>query len=379
MQSEHAYDFIGIPNKPEPMKIIRQYFTLELLKSCLLALFVLVALFSFFTLIDQLEDTRGNYGATQAVVYTLLIMPRLAYELFPIAAVIGSMALLGIMMRNHELEVLLTSGVSRLKLVMIMIRSSLLVVIIAVITGEIVAPVSEERAQNLRSLALSENITLKSRYGLWIRDGNSYVNIRRVLPGNRIEDIYVYEFDRDHNLLSSFHAGNAVYTEGQWLMEDINQSLLGEDAVQSRTVTQDKWRSLLNPEIINVVTVKPQYLSVLGLVNYIRYLKQNAQNAQLYEQALWVKLVKPFSIMAMIALAVPLISGKTRTLAVGQRVFIGALAGIIFHIITQISENLGVVYQIPPLISVTTPTLLLIGLILYLLRTPRPVSRPARE
>ena len=359
------------------MKILRHYFTLELLRSCLLALFVLVALFSFFTLIDQLEDTRGNYGTTQAIVYTLLIIPRIAYELFPIAAVIGSMALLGIMMRHHELEVLLTSGVSRFKLVSLLVRSSLLLVGIAVITGEIIAPVAEERAQSLRSLALSENITLKSRYGLWIRDGNSYVNIRRVLPGNRIEDIYVYEFDQDHNLLSSFHAGNAVYVDGQWVMEDIRQSLLGDDSVKSRSVTEENWQSLLNPEIINVVTVKPQHLSAMGLVNYISYLKQNAQNSQLYEQALWVKLVKPFSILAMIALAVPLISRASRTLAVGQRVFIGAFAGIIFHILTQVSENLGVVYQISPLISVITPTLLLIVLILYLLRTPRPVSLPA--
>ena len=361
------------------MKILRQYITAELLRTCLLALFVLVALFSFFTLIDQLEDTRGNYGTTQAIVYTLLIIPRIAYELFPIAAVIGSMALLGIMMRHHELEVLLTSGISRLKLVSLLLRSSLLVVGIAVITGEIIAPVAEERAQTLRSLALSENITLKSRYGLWIRDGNNYVNIRRVLPGNRIEDIYVYEFDKDHNLLSSFHAGNAVYVEGEWLMEDINQSLLGHETVQSRSVREEKWQSLLNPEIINVVTVKPQYLSALGLVNYISYLKQNAQSTQIYEQALWVKLIKPFSILAMIALAVPLISKVSITLAVGQRVFIGALAGIIFHILTQVSENLGVVYQIPPIISVTTPTLLLIALILYLLRSPRPVSRPVRE
>jgi lipopolysaccharide export system permease protein len=359
------------------MKIIRQYITFELLRSCLLALFVLVALFSFFTLIDQLEDTRGNYGTTQAIVYTLLITPRIAYELFPIAAVIGSMALLGIMMRHHELEVLLTSGVSRLKLVSLLIRSSLLLVTIAVITGEIIAPVAEERAQTLRSLALSENITLKSRYGLWIREGNSFVNIRRVLPGNRIEDVYVYEFDQNQNLLSSIHAGNAVYVNGQWLMENISHSLLEEESVQSRSITKEKWQTLLNPEIINVVTLKPQYLSALGLVNYISYLKNNAQNTQIYEQALWIKVVKPLSILAMIALAVPLISRASRSLAVGQRVFIGAFAGIVFHILTQVSENLGVVYQIHPFISVTTPTLLLIGIILYLLRSPRSVSRPA--
>ena len=59
----------------------------------MIALSMLVALFCFFSLIDQLEDTgKGSYGVSQAVTYVLLTMPRLAYELFPIAAVIGSMA-----------------------------------------------------------------------------------------------------------------------------------------------------------------------------------------------------------------------------------------------------------------------------------------------
>ena len=151
-------------------------------------------------------------------------------------------------------------------------------------------------------------------------------------------------------------------------MQNIRESVLGQEGVKSRVLSRAIWESLINPEILNVVTVKPQYLSILGLTNYIAYLKQNAQNTQSYEQALWAKLVKPFSIVIMIVLAVPLVSGPSRSIAVGQRVFTGALAGIIFHICTQVSENLGVVYQIHPGISVTAPTLLLTGFILYYLQ-----------
>jgi lipopolysaccharide export system permease protein len=116
------------------------------------------------------------------------------------------------------------------------------------------------------------------------------------------------------------------------------------------------------------VIVKPQYLTLPGLVNYIDYLRQNAQDTRLYEQALWAKIVKPFSILAMIILAVPLVRGNARSTAVGQRVFMGALAGIIFHLANQISVNLGVVYQIHPAISVVVPTILLYLLIISLLR-----------
>ena len=78
------------------MKILDRYIALTLIKITLLALFSLVLLFSFFALVDQLDSTgRGNYGVWQALTYVFLTVPRLSFELFPIAAVIGSMATLG--------------------------------------------------------------------------------------------------------------------------------------------------------------------------------------------------------------------------------------------------------------------------------------------
>ncbi|MEX2353536.1 MAG: LPS export ABC transporter permease LptG, partial [Gammaproteobacteria bacterium] len=335
----------------------------------LLALFILIALFSFFTLIDELKDTgRGNYGVAEAVLYVILTVPRLAYELFPIAAVIGSMSVLGIMVRNHELDVIRTSGVSAMRLSLLMAKSSVLLVLFAVIIGEWVAPVSEERAQNLRSVALTEQITLRTRYGLWVRDANSYINIRRLLPGNRVEEIYFYEFNDRYNLRRSVHASSGVYADGEWLLENLRESVFNEAGVESRRQRQATWASLLDPDILDVATVRPQYLTIAELTRYIDYLGQNAQNTRLYEQALWAKLIKPFSIVAMIILAVPLVRGHSKFTAVGQRVFVGAMAGILFHLANQVSTNLGIVYQIHPMLSVVAPTLLLGLLIIYLVR-----------
>ena len=351
------------------MRIIQRYLAGTILKTTLLALFVLVSLFLFFTLIDQLADTvHGSYGVRKALVYTFLTIPRISYELFPIAAVIGSMATLGITARNSELDVILTSGVSRFNLSKILIKSSFLLVLSAILIGELIVPPAEEMAQKIRSVALAENGAVKTDYGLWIRDGNNYVNIWRVFPGNRIEDIYSYEFDDANNLRSSFHASSAVYQDGKWLMQDLKESLLNRGVVKSRTIPYTTWDSLIDPEILNIVMVKPDRLSILGLVNYIKYLRQNSQNTQSYEQALWAKFIKPFSVIAMIVLAVPLVSGPFNFVTLGHSIFTGVLAGIIFHMSTQVSANLGIVYQVHPMISVMTPTVLLILLIFYLIR-----------
>jgi len=351
------------------LKLLQRYITRDLVWTTLLALFLLVALFSFFTLVDQLEDTgRGKYGVLQACVYVILSIPSMIYDLFPIAAVIGSMTVLGLLARNNELDVIYTSGVSKLRLAAVLIRSSLLILLLAIVIGEMLAPFSEEKAQNLRSLSMSEQISLKTRYGFWIRDGNSYVNIRKVLPGNRIEQIYVYQFGHDGKLHSSMQAESAVYEGGKWLMQNITESVIKDEKIVNRTLPQAAWDSLLSPDIINVVIVEPRFLTVAGLLNYISYLQQNSQDSRLYEQVLWSKLIKPFSILGMILLAIPLVKGNGRSVALGQRVFTGALAGILFHLCNQVSVNLGVVYQIQPAISVVAPTLLLYLLILSLMR-----------
>jgi lipopolysaccharide export system permease protein len=355
------------------MKIIQRYFTVSLVWMSMLALCVLVALFAFFSLIDQLEETgKGSYGVAQALSYVLLTMPRLAYELFPIAAVIGSMAALGMMAQNSELAVIRTAGVSKFNLSLVLVKSGLVLVAVAIIIGELIAPICEEKAQHMRSMALTEQIALKTKYGFWARDGNSYINIRKVLPGGKVEQIYIYEFDDNDELRSSIHAQRGEYTDGKWLLEDIKQSVIGEDSVSRQQLKLAKWDSLLDSEMVNMLIVKPEYLTFWGLVNYIDFLQQNAQNAQRYEQALWGKLIRPLSILAMIVLAVPLVRGTSRTTAIGQRVFIGALIGIIFHIANQMAGHMGVVYNIPPVISVTIPTIFLGLLTIFMLRHHAP-------
>ena len=61
--------------------------------------------------------------------------------------------------------------------------------------GELIAPVAAQYAQTQRSIALSDRISLKTTYGFWTRDGQSFINIRDILPGERLGDISIYEFD----------------------------------------------------------------------------------------------------------------------------------------------------------------------------------------
>jgi lipopolysaccharide export system permease protein len=85
------------------MGLLSSYLMRSILTSTLLVLLVLLSLAGLFEFISQLEDTRGNYGTPQALLFTFLRLPQLAFEMLPIAVLIGSLLGLGGLANNSEL------------------------------------------------------------------------------------------------------------------------------------------------------------------------------------------------------------------------------------------------------------------------------------
>ena len=301
------------------MKIIQRYFIVNLVWTTFLALVILVGIFAFLSLIDQLEDSgQGNYGTYQAVTYVVLTLPRLAYEILPIAAMIGGMTSLALLDGNRELNVIRLSGVSVYSLAVLMGNSALVVVLFSVFIGEFIVPASEIKARYQRSIALTEQVAMRTKYGFWARDGNSFINIRKILPGNIIEEIYIYEFDDEARLRNSIFANNAQYVDNRWVFEGVEKTVIDSGGVRREQYNRAAWDSWVDDELINLVIINPQYMGLWNLYNSIRVLKLNSQNTATFEQALYGKLIRPFTIIAMIVLSIPLVVMRNHSGGLGQ-------------------------------------------------------------
>lgn len=354
------------------MNILDRYIGWNIISATLTVLAVLVAVFTFFAFIDQLEDVgRGNYGLAGVLVFVLFTMPKIAYELFPMAALIGCLIGFGAMMRNGELAVIRCVGVPKARVVYAVVKAALLLLAFAMLNGEFLAPPAERFAKDYRSIAINDRVTFKSENGFWARDGNSYINIREILPGDQLRDVYIYEFDAANRLRLSTYAEFARYAGREWVLQNISQTVLGEDGLERRTLPEAAWDSILKPDLLQMVTIDPDSLSIWNLLKYSRFLRNNGQNAQRYEHVMWLKLTYPLASIVMVVLAVPMVLRASRSVTVGQRVLVGALIGLGFHLLNQAAGHLGVVYEIPPFLSATGPALLMTGVAAWLLaRTP---------
>ena len=215
---------------------------------------------------------------------------------------------------------------------------------------------------------MSENRALDTGTGFWVRDGKSFINVGRVLPGNRISELYIYEFDDEHRLRVATYADRGVYEQGEWTLEGIRQSLIGVDGVVARSVDQADWRSRFKPELADVVSVRLLSLSIPGLMQYIDYLESNDLDSARFQLTLWKKFVHPFTTALMIFIALPLVLGRLGSAGIGQRILAGVVISVTFLVTEQLAGHAGLAYGLNPVAAALAPTALFAVLAVWLFR-----------
>ena len=347
------------------LRILNRYFWREISFNILLVLFGLLAMFSFFDLLQELDSLgKGHYGINSMLVFVALSIPGHIYEVAPVAVLLGIVYTLGAMAANSELIVMRTSGISLIVLGKILLTIGLVFAIVTFMIGEMIAPLSEKMAQRIRMQATDSVVAQDFKSGLWIKDGSSFVNVNTVLPDSSLVDINIYDFDPQFQLRSISHAENGHFAENHWILLNVTQTSFktGRDiknnAVTSQFFKQTQWESLIRPELLNVLLVLPEKMSVWNLYSFIQHLHRNGQKSTRYQVALWSKLIYPLACLVMVIIALPFGFLQQRAGGISAKIFAGILLGVVYQIMNRVFLHLGVLNDWPPLFSAIGPTII---------------------
>lgn len=127
----------------------------------------------------------------------------------------------------------------------------------------------------------------------------------------------------------------------------------------------------MNPQVLEVLAVRPENLTLAGLHQYIGYLDANHLDAGPYELGFWHKLLRPVELLVMLVLAIPFVFGSQRNVSVGQGVLVGTLLGVAYWLLGKALGQIGLVYGVNMAISVGLPPVLFFGLAVWLYRRVR--------
>lgn len=357
------------------LSILNRYFWREISFNILLVLFGLLAMFSFFDLLQELDSLgRGHYGINNMLTFVALSIPGHIYEVAPVAVLLGIVYTLGAMAGNSELIVMRTSGISLMVIAKILLSIGLVFAIITFMIGEIIAPLSEKMAQRIRIQATDSVVAQDFQSGLWIKDGSSFVNVNTVLPDSSLVNIDIYDFDPKFRLRSISHAEKGHFADDHWILLNVTQTLFKtERSVQNSSVTskfvkQAQWESLIRPELLNVLLVLPEKMSAWNLYSFIQHLHRNGQKSTRYQVALWSKLIYPLACLVMVVLALPFGFLQQRAGGISAKIFAGVLLGVVYQIMNRVFVHLGVLNDWSPLFSAIGPTILFLFAGLGMLR-----------
>jgi lipopolysaccharide export system permease protein len=205
--------------------------------------------------------------------------------------------------------------------------------------------------------AMSSLIGQGLESGLWFKDEGSFINVREARQASSLQGVRIFEFDADYRLRRMTNAQRAEYRgHGSWAMLDVVSTQFTPDGPRTVREAEREWRSAVTPDMLDALIVKPDQMSVWALHKYIQHLTDNRQKTERYEIALWKKILYPVAALVMMALALPFGYTSGRAGAVGLKVFLGIMLGILFHALNSLIAHIGLLQNWPPISAALAPS-----------------------
>lgn len=343
------------------MSVLARYVMSAVLGHTLLVMLVLLVLSGLYLFIDEQNDIGvGTYAVEDAFLFVGLNLPQYAFDLLPIAALIGALLALGNLARSMELIVVRTAGVSALRIGLWVAGAGLILMVLTGVVGEFVAPAMEQYGRQMKTFEKFHDYSMTGNRSAWAKDGDTIISVRQQSAGNRYGGVYVFNFDAQQRLRSVARADSAnIDANNRWRLDNYRESKLEEDRVIASRQASAELSTRLSPEFLGLAVLDPESLPGRGLYTYIQHLRANGLDSRAYETAFWARIARTAAVAIIVVLAVPFAFGPMRSTGTGARTVVGIMIGVVFFLLARMLESGGEVFNLPPIAIAWLPTFLL--------------------
>lgn len=367
------------------MKVITRQLTKEILIASAFVMVSLLALFAFFDVAGQSSRIGTRYDIDMALQFAILNMPRRFYQVIPIVALLAGIYTLSRWASESQFVVLRISGLSAVRLAKMLVVPAIVMMALTYAVGEWVAPYTDRAYTDLRRINVY-NTNLKRihgfKSGVWVKDivktkdGKPqlvrFVNVKSLLVGEemRTGEWRVFEFSATNQALKRIiyaQSGVHVPTRGWHLFDAKVETLpdIGRDEepmIEKASVQRMSdllLESDMQPEILEVLTVKPTAMGIGELYEYIGHLEAMKQTTKRYEVEFWNHVFYPFVILVMLMVAMPFAYLNTRSGGMAVKVFLGLVIGIVFFGFENAFSFAGTTSALPAVLVPLVPIFLM--------------------
>jgi lipopolysaccharide export system permease protein len=342
------------------MSLLARYIRRTILGFTFIVLAVLLVLSALYLFINEQDDIGvGTYTTSDALWFVALNLPKHAFDMLPIAALIAALLALGNLARSMELIVIRAAGVSTLRIGAWVASAGIVLMLITAVLGEFVSPALEQYGRQMKAYEKFRDYSVGHR-GAWAKDGNTIVSFKQQTAGSTYGGVYIFEFDGQRRLQSVGRADTASIDSGsQWTLSNYRESRIEDERVIATHATAATLDTSLSSEFLGLAAMDPDMLTSRDLRNYIAHLRANGLDARAYETGFWARIARTMAVAIIVVLAVPFAFGPMRSTGTGVRTVMGIFIGVAFFFFAKMIESGGAVFAASPLVIAWTPTVLL--------------------
>jgi LPS export ABC transporter permease LptG len=321
---------------------------------------LLFEVFTFFELLDDIAQHRTPLF--EVILYFVYLACYLFYQLAPLAALVSVLVTLGVMTKNNELVAFKASGLSLYRIALPLLLGGIFLAASLLVLDDTYLPYANQRQDALRN-------QIKGR------PAQTYYQPSRQWIFGENAKIYNYElFDSDHELfggLNVFEVDPATFAikrriyaarahwdpqQGLWILESgwIRDFDHGQLTHYTPFLANALNELSEPPSYFNREVRQSYQMTWWELERYIRDLHQAGFDVARLTVQLQKKLSFPLVAPIIILLAIPF------SILVGTRGAIGGLTlgvgiAIVYWAASALTEAMGAVGQLPPLLAAWAP------------------------
>jgi LPS export ABC transporter permease LptG/LPS export ABC transporter permease LptF len=321
---------------------------------------LLFEVFTFFELLDDVAQHRTDLVGV--ILYFVYLACYLFYQLAPLAALVSVLVTLGVMTKNNELVAFKASGLSLYRIALPLLLAGIFLAASLLVLDDTYLPYANQRQDALRN-------QIKGR------PAQTYYQPSRQWIFGESAKIYNYElFDSDHELFgglnvfeldpATFEIRRRIYAarahwdgqQGLWILE--SGWIRDFDHGQLTHYTPFMANALNElsepPSYFNREVRQSYQMTWWELERYIGDLHQAGFDVARLSVQLQKKLSFPLVAPIIILLAIPF------SILVGTRGAVGGLAlgvgiAIVYWAASALTEAMGAVGQLPPILAAWAP------------------------
>ncbi len=343
-------------------KVYQNYIGKQFLSTFVKTVFIFVTLafiLNIFEEINFFKDLDASIGLP--IFLTLLNIPSLIFEIFPFIFLITTQFFFIKLIEQNENISFKNFGLSNSKIIQ-------LLAIVSFIIGIIIVTIFYNLSSNLKHsyLNIKNSFAKDNKYlavitenGIWIKDAKdgitSIINAED-LKGNFLNNVDIVQFDKDFNFIQNISTRKIDIKNKVWISKS---ALINDEKDSNQRVNNYQLNTNIDFKDINSLFSNLTALSIFELSDLKNKYDDINYSSTEVDSAIQKIISFPFYLMLMTILSSTIMMNIKQNRTKIFHLIFGILISVIIYYLSFFFEELGKNEQVPVVVSIWIPLLLI--------------------